>query len=61
MNTKLRNRLVKRYGEAKVRYLEMTFRPPKIQAEVKLPRVREKRISPSVIRRRHVKGGTPTP
>ncbi len=60
MNTSLRNRLVKKYGEGKVQQLEREFRPPKLELEINLPRVREKRVSRSVIRRRHVNRGAST-
>ena len=61
MNTSLRKRLVKKYGEGKVQRLEREFRPPKLELVLHLPRMREKRISRTVIRRRHVNRGASTP
>lgn len=54
MNSNLRARLVAQYGEHKVKEMELTFRPVKIEREDRPKRevVHTKRVSRRVIRRR---------
>lgn len=53
MNTSLRKRLVAKYGEIKVKQMELSFKPPKVHRyRIKYQDVQSYRVSPDVIRRR---------